>query len=175
MIIGTAGHVDHGKTLLVRQLTGVDTDRLAEEKRRGIPIGLGFAYLPAPDGDILGFVDVPGHERFIRTMVAGASGVQAVMLVIAANEGIKPQTIEHVQITDMLGIRSGVVALNKIDLVSEEELAAATNDVHSFLRNTNLADAEIIPVSAVTGDGIKILKERLFAIGKRQPARTGGA
>src|SRR5262247_2799318 len=111
MIVGTAGHIDHGKTSLVKALTGVDTDRLKEEKARGISIDLGFAYLPAPDGAILGFVDVPGHERFVHTMLAGASGIDFVVLVVAANDGIMPQTLEHLSIVTLLGITNGVVAL----------------------------------------------------------------
>src|SRR5260370_27345776 len=118
MIVGTAGHIDHGKTALVRALTGVDTDRLKEEKERGISIDLGFAYLPAPDGSILGFVDVPGHERFVHTMLAGASGIDFVMLVVAVDDGVMPQTQEHLAIIDLLGIDRGVVALTKADLAA---------------------------------------------------------
>src|SRR5262245_24368033 len=115
MIIGTAGHIDHGKTALVRALTGVDTDRLKEEKARGISIDLGFAYLPAADGSVVGFVDVPGHERFVHTMVAGASGIDFVLLVIAADDGVMPQTLEHLAIIDLLGVERGIVALSKAD------------------------------------------------------------
>ena len=118
MIIGTAGHIDHGKTTLVRALTGVETDRLKEEKKRGISIDLGFAYMAASDGAVLSFVDVPGHEKFIRNMLAGATGIDFVLLVIAADDGIMPQTIEHLAIADLLGIERGIVALSKIDLVS---------------------------------------------------------
>src|SRR5262247_4254053 len=113
MIIGTAGHIDHGKTSLVRALTGIDTDRLKEEKARGISIDLGFAYLPAPNGSVLGFVDVPGHERFVHTMLAGAAGIDFVMLVVSADDGVKPQTREHLAIVDLLGIKRGLVALTK--------------------------------------------------------------
>src|SRR5262249_30769955 len=113
MIVGTAGHIDHGKTALVRALTGVDTDRLKEEKARGISIDLGFAYLPAPDGAVLGFVDVPGHEKFVHNMLAGATGIDFVLLVIAADDGVMPQTLEHLAIVDLLGIERGVVALTK--------------------------------------------------------------
>src|SRR3978361_1035836 len=118
MIVGTAGHIDHGKTSLVRALTGVETDRLREEKARGISIDLGFAYLPAPDGSVLGFVDVPGHEKFVHNMLAGATGIDFVMLVIAADDGIKPQTLEHLAIVDLLGIDRGIVVLTKADLAS---------------------------------------------------------
>ncbi len=117
MIVGTAGHIDHGKTSLVRALTGVDTDRLKEEKARGISIDLGFAYLPAPDGSVLGFVDVPGHENFVHNMLAGATGIDFVLLVVAADDGVMPQTREHLAIVDLLGIKRGIVALTKADLV----------------------------------------------------------
>lgn len=175
MIIGTAGHVDHGKTLLVKRLTGVDTDRLAEEKRRGISIDLGFAYLPGSDGRTLGFVDVPGHERFIKTMVAGVSGIDAVMLVIAANEGIKPQTIEHLQVLDLLGISEGVVALNKIDLVSADALRGTQSEIRDLLRGTKLSGAQIVPVSAHTGAGLDDLRHMLFALASGGERRSGGA
>ena len=117
MIVGTAGHIDHGKTALVRALTGVDTDRLKEEKARGITIDLGFAYLPAPDGQVLGFVDVPGHEKFVHNMLAGAGGIDFVLLVVAADDGVMPQTREHLAIVDLLGIDRGLVAMTKVDLV----------------------------------------------------------
>src|SRR5262245_550130 len=162
MIVGTAGHIDHGKTSLVRSLTGVDTDRLKEEKERGISIDLGFAYLPTPDGSTVGFVDVPGHERFVHTMVAGASGIDFVVLVVAADDGVMPQTLEHLAIVDMLGIGRGVVALTKGDLVAparREEVAAEISDV---LSATALAGAPVIPVSSVTGDGIEQLRRHLF-------------
>src|SRR6516165_5295220 len=123
MIIGTAGHIDHGKSALVRALTGVETDRLREEKKRGISIDLGFAYLPTDHGAVLGFVDVPGHERFIRNMLAGATGIDFVLLVVAADDGIMPQTIEHLAIVDLLGMTHGLVALSKVDLVSTAKRA----------------------------------------------------
>ena len=129
MIVGTAGHIDHGKTSLVRRLTGVDTDRLKEEKARGISIDLGFAYWPRPGGEIVGFVDVPGHEGLVHNMLAGATGIDFVMLVIAADDGVMPQTREHLAIMDLLGLEHGVVALNKCDLVGEERLAAVTAEV----------------------------------------------
>src|SRR5262249_31178188 len=122
VIVGTAGHIDHGKTALVKALTGVDTDRLKEEKARGITIDLGFAYLPRPDGSVIGFVDVPGHERFVRTMLAGAHGIDFVLLVIAADDGIMPQTREHLEILDLLGLRRGLVVLSKADLVDDDTL-----------------------------------------------------
>ncbi len=162
MIVGTAGHVDHGKTALVRALTGVDTDRLQEEKARGISIDLGFAYVPAPDGNILGFVDVPGHERFIRNMLAGATGIDFVLLVVAADDGVMPQTIEHLAIVDLLGVTRGLVALTKSDLVSPERLSEAKREIANALSATAIA-AEVVPVSAVTGAGIDCLRDALFA------------
>ena len=123
MIIGTAGHVDHGKTALVKALTGVDTDRLKEEKLRGISIDLGFAYLPVTDDIVLGFLDVPGHERFVHTMVAGASGIDFALMVVAADDGVMPQTREHLAILDLLGIDRGLIAITKAELASEQRLA----------------------------------------------------
>lgn len=163
MIVGTAGHIDHGKTSLVRALTGVDTDRLKEEKERGISIDLGFAYLPTPDGDVLGFVDVPGHEGFVRNMLAGVCGIDFALLVIAADDGVMPQTREHLAIIDLLGIRRGVIAFTKADLVQESERAAVVADIRNLLSGTSLADAEVVPVSTVTGEGVAELRERLFA------------
>ena len=139
MIIGTAGHVDHGKTALVHALTGVDTDRLKEEKERGITIDLGFAYLPAPDGAILGFVDVPGHEKFVHNMLAGAGGIDFVLLVVAADDGVMPQTREHLAIVDLLGVDRGIVALTKIDLVSAERREAVAAEIAKSLEGTGLA------------------------------------
>ncbi len=162
MIVGTAGHIDHGKTSLVRALTGVDTDRLKEEKARGISIDLGFAYLPVPDGPVLGFVDVPGHEKFVHNMLAGATGIDFVLMVIAADDGIMPQTREHLAIVDLLGIRRGMVALTKSDMVPPSRLTEATNEIVHALQGTGLEGAEIVPVSAVIGDGIDELRARLF-------------
>ena len=165
MIVGTAGHIDHGKTSLVRALTGVDTDRLKEEKARGITIDLGFAYLPAPGGEVIGFVDVPGHERFVRTMVAGASGIDFALLAVAADDGCKPQTVEHLAILDLLGVRRGVVALTKADAVTAERLVEAAAEIHAALAGCGLEGAEVLPVSAVTGQGLDVLRDRLFAAG----------
>ena len=162
MIVGTAGHIDHGKTALVRALTGVDTDRLKEEKARGISIDLGFAYLPAPDGSVLGFVDVPGHEKFVHNMLAGATGIDFVLLVIAADDGVMPQTSEHLAIVDLLGIERGVVALTKADLATPTRLAEVSSHIEQTLRTTRLADAEIVEVSTVTGAGVDVLRARLF-------------
>ena len=149
MIVGTAGHIDHGKTALVRALTGVDTDRLKEEKARGISIDLGFAYLPTPDGAMLGFVDVPGHEKFVHNMLAGATGIDFVLLVVAADDGVMPQTREHLAIVDLLGVGRGIVALTKIDLVSPRAAARRSRrEIASAARGTGLADADILPVSS---------------------------
>ncbi|MDW6024230.1 selenocysteine-specific translation elongation factor [Mesorhizobium sp. BAC0120] len=162
MIVGTAGHVDHGKTALVHALTGIDTDRLQEEKARGMTIDLGFAYLPAPAGDIVGFVDVPGHERFVHTMLAGASGIDFVLLVVAADDGVMPQTREHLAIVDLLGVRRGLVVLSKYDLADTPRRAAVAAEIRAALADTALADAEIVPASTVTGEGIDDLRDRLF-------------
>jgi len=152
-IIGTAGHIDHGKTLLIKMLTGVDTDRLKEERERGISIELGFASLTTPSGVRCGVVDVPGHERFIRNMLAGAGGIDVILLVIAADEGVMPQTREHLDIVDLLGAHDGVVAVTKIDMVDSDWRELVIEDIRSYLAGTCLAKAPIVPVSAVTGEG----------------------
>lgn len=165
MIVGTAGHIDHGKTSLVRALTGVDTDRLKEEKARGISIELGYAYTPLPDGDVLGFIDVPGHEKLIHTMAAGAVGIDFALLVVAADDGIMPQTREHLAILSMLGVRRGVVALSKADRVDAGRLATLTQEIHRWLAGTPLAQSEVVPLSSTTPDdpGVAALRERLVA------------
>lgn len=154
IILGTAGHVDHGKTALIRALTGIDTDRLKEEKERGITIELGFAQFMLQNGQQIGIVDVPGHERFVKNMVAGAGGIDVVAMIIAADEGIMPQTKEHLNICQLLGIKKGIVALTKIDLVDQDWLELVTEDVREFLQGTFLEGAPVIPLSALTGDGI---------------------
>ncbi len=161
VIMGTAGHIDHGKTTLVKALTGIDCDRLAEEKKRGITIELGFAFMDLSENVRLGVVDVPGHERFVKNMVAGAAGIDFVLLVIAADEGIMPQTREHLDICTLLGISTGLVALTKVDMVDEEWLEMVTEDVAGYLGGTFLADAPIYPVSAHTGQGLDTLKAAL--------------
>lgn len=171
MIIGTAGHIDHGKTTLVRALTGVDTDRLPEEKKRGITIELGFAPLALPGIGVAGVVDVPGHEAFVRTMLAGATGVDLALLVIAADEGMMPQTREHLAILSLLAVTGGVVALTKTDIVEDEWLGLVTEDVRAALAGSPLADAAIVPVSAATGAGLDALREALAAAAVRVPAR----
>jgi selenocysteine-specific elongation factor len=156
-VIGTAGHIDHGKTAVVKALSGVDCDRLSEEKRRGMTIELGFAPLTLPCGKTISIVDVPGHEKFIRQMVAGAAGVDAVMLVVAADDGVMPQTREHLEILSLLGIKNGLTVINKIDLVDEEMLEMARDDVLSLISGTFLAKGPIVNVSAETGEGIREL------------------
>ncbi len=138
MIVGTAGHIDHGKTSLVKALTGVDADRLKEEKERGITLDLGYAYTPLPDGEVLGFIDVPGHEKLVHNMLAGATGIDFVLLVVAADDGPMPQTREHLAILDLLGLSRGAVALTKIDCVPEERVAQAQAEVESLLQGTAL-------------------------------------
>jgi selenocysteine-specific elongation factor len=170
IILGTAGHIDHGKTSLVRALTGIDTDRLKEEKERGITIELGFAHLDV-GGRRFGLVDVPGHERFLKAMVAGAGGVDVVMLVIAADEGVMPQTREHLDICGLLGIKRGVVALTKRDLVDDAWLELVTADVQAALAGTFLADAKIIAVSSTTGAGLDELRAELVRLADEVKAR----
>ncbi|MGZ6161922.1 MAG: GTP-binding protein, partial [Myxococcaceae bacterium] len=156
MIVGTAGHVDHGKTSLVKALTGIDTDRLPEEKRRGITLELGFAHLTLPDGTVAGVVDVPGHERFVKAMAAGAGGVDLAILVIAADEGVMPQTREHLDICQLLGVQAGVVALTKADLLpglGDDWRSLLDADLATLLAGSVLEKAEVVPVSARTGEG----------------------
>jgi selenocysteine-specific elongation factor len=171
MIVATAGHVDHGKTSLVKALTGVDTDRLPDEKRRGLTIDLGFAYLPLADGPVIGFVDVPGHERFIHNMLCGVSGVDFVLLVVAADDGPMPQTIEHLAIVDQLGVRRGAVALTKVDRVAPERVADVTREVQALLAPTRLESAPIFPLSAVRGEGVDALKTSLERSARALEAR----
>ena len=174
MIVGTAGHVDHGKTALVRALTGVDTDRLPEEKARGITIDLGFAYLPSQTGTI-GFVDVPGHERFVGTMAAGASGIDFLMLVVAADDGVMPQTREHLAIADLLGARRGLVVISKADLAGPERRGAVEAQIRALLAGTALHQAPIMAASATTGEGIENLRAVLEEASQADgPARSEG-
>ena len=175
MIVGTAGHIDHGKTALVKALTGVDADRLKEEKARGITIDLGYAYSDLGDGRQLGFVDVPGHERFVHNMLAGATGIDAALLVVSAAEGIKPQTVEHLQIVDLLGLDRGIVALTKSDLANDDELLERMAEVETLLSSTSLKGAEIMPVSAMTGAGVDELKAKLLALGESGKGASGYA
>lgn len=173
MIIGTAGHIDHGKTALVKALTGVEGDRLKEEKARGITIDLGFAYLPTSRGSTLGFIDVPGHERFVHTMVAGASGIDFAMLTVAADDGIKPQTLEHLSIIDLLGISRGVIVITKKDLATADRLLKVAADIKALTAGTTLETVDVVAVSATTGDGIDELRERLVDAAAEIEQRPG--
>ncbi len=174
IILGTAGHIDHGKTSLIKALTGVDTDRLKEEKERGITIELGFAHLDLPGGNHLGIVDVPGHEKFVKNMVAGATGIDLVALVIAADEGVMPQTREHLEICQLLNIRHGLVVLTKIDMVDEEWLELVKEDVGEYLSGTFLADAPTVEVSSATGEGIDTLVSTLDQLARSIPEKEPG-
>lgn len=173
MIIGTAGHIDHGKTALVKALTGVDGDRLKEEKARGITIDLGFAYMPADGGAVLGFIDVPGHQRLVHTMLAGATGIDLAMLTVAADDGVKPQTLEHLAIIDLLGIARGIVVITKADLATPDRLAAVTAQVRAAVSGTVLEGAEVRAVSALTGAGIDTLRAHLARMAAAESARSG--
>lgn len=161
MIVGTAGHIDHGKTTLVKALTGTDADRLSEEKARGITIELGFAYADLGGGAVTGFVDVPGHEKFVHTMLAGAGGIDLALLVVAADDGIMPQTHEHLAILDLLGISKGIVALTKCDLADAARLADVQRQISDLLAPTGLAGAPVIAVSTLTGQGLPELRQML--------------
>jgi selenocysteine-specific elongation factor len=163
MIVGTAGHIDHGKTTLVKALTGIDADRLPEEKARGITLDLGYAYTPLPDGSVLGFVDVPGHEKLIHNMLAGATGIDFVLLVIAADDGPMPQTREHLELLDLLGLARGAVALTKIDMVTPERLAAVQAEVDALLADSSLAGSPVFPLSGRSGAGVPALRTHLEA------------
>jgi selenocysteine-specific elongation factor len=174
VIIGTAGHIDHGKTALVHALTGVDTDRLPEEKRRGITIDLGFAPLRLADGTVAGVVDVPGHEAFVRTMLAGATGIDLALLVVAADEGPMPQTREHLAILGLLGVRGGVVALTKCDLVEDEWLALVEAEMRDVLAGTLLAQAPIVATSVVAGTGLDALRAHIGDALATAPRRDEG-
>src|SRR3954469_1071075 len=162
LILGTAGHIDHGKTSLVKALTGIDCDRLPEEKARGITIDIGFAILDLPPYR-LGIVDVPGHERFIKNMLAGATGIDLALLVVSAKESVKPQTREHLEILNLLGLRHGVIALTMCDLVDEESRAVVELEVRDLVAGTFLAEAPILATSAITGAGLPELKEAIRA------------
>ncbi|MGA8027815.1 MAG: selenocysteine-specific translation elongation factor [Bryobacteraceae bacterium] len=171
LVIGTAGHIDHGKTSLVRALTGIDTDRLAEEKKRGISIDLGFANLALPDGRRISFIDVPGHERFIRNMLAGVGGIEAVMLIVAADESVKPQTREHFEICRFLKIERGIIVITKIDAASAEQLEAARRDARALCENSFLENAPLVTVSAVSGEGLSELKSELVRLADQSEPR----
>ena len=168
MIVATAGHVDHGKTLLVKALTGIDTDRLPEEKKRGLTIDLGFAYLPLDDGPTIGFVDVPGHEHFVRNMVAGVTGIDHALLIVAADDGIMPQTVEHLAILELLEVSAGTAVVTKADKVDAARLAEVEADVAALLQPTGLAGAPVLTTSALTGSGLVELRAHLEAAARAQ-------
>ena len=165
-VVGTAGHVDHGKSTLVKALTGIDPDRLKEEKEREMTIDLGFAWLTLPSGQAVSIVDVPGHEAFIKNMLAGVGGIDAAMLVIAADEGVMPQTREHLAILDLLQVKGGVIALTKSDLVDADWIALVSADMRQELADTILANAKIIPVSSRTRAGVQELLAELIDCSK---------
>ena len=171
VIVGTAGHVDHGKTCLIKALTGVDTDRLTEEKKRGITIELGFADIPNDRGLNIGVIDVPGHEKFVRNMLAGIGGIDLVLLVVAADEGIMPQTVEHFEILKMLGIKRGIVVITKADLVEEEWMEIVRDDISVHVEGTFLEEAAVVEVSAHTGQNIAELKELICDMAMKAEAR----
>lgn len=174
VILGTAGHIDHGKTTLIKSMTGIDTDRLKEEKERGITIELGFAHMELPGGQVLGIVDVPGHEKFVKNMVAGVTGIDIVALIIAADEGVMPQTREHMEICDLLRVKHGLVVLTKIDMVESDWLELVREDVAEFLTGTFLEGAPIVEVSSVTGEGIEELKQTLSTLVSEVTERDSG-
>ena len=161
IIIGTAGHIDHGKTTLIKALTGIETDRLKEEKKRGITIELGFAYFDLPSGRRAGIVDVPGHEKFIKNMLAGVSGIDLVLFIVAADEGIMPQTVEHFDILNVLGVEKGIIALTKADMVDDEMLELVTDEVTEYIEGTAFENSPIIPVSAITGMNLNLLADTI--------------
>jgi len=161
IVIGTAGHVDHGKTTLIKALTGIETDTTKEEKKRGMSINLGFAYLDLPHGHRVGIVDVPGHEKFIKNMVAGLPGINLVLLVIDAGEGVMPQTREHIDILTLLGVRNFLIVLTKVDTVDEELLELAVDDIREQLAGTPLEHADIVKTDAVSGKGIPELLKKI--------------
>src|SRR5215831_18985552 len=172
-IIGTAGHIDHGKTSLIKALTGQDTDRLKEEKERGISINLGFAYMDLPDGSRAGIVDVPGHERFIRNMLAGAHGIDLALFTVAADDGIMPQTEEHLDILHLLGVHRAIFVLTKTDLAGSVRIAEVEEDIRVLTAGTSLENSPIIPFSSVTGAGLDQLRACIAGMlreaGKHQP------
>src|SRR6478735_6774787 len=181
IIIGTAGHIDHGKTALVKALTGIDADRLEEEKRRGITIDLGFAHMevPAPNGETirLGFIDVPGHERFVRNMLAGVGGIDLVLMVIAADESIKPQTREHFEICRLLSIPRGITVITKSDMVDEDTLSVVRMEIEDFVRGSFLDSSRspVVAVSALKGAGLDELKREIIRLAAEAAARDTDA
>ncbi|MBR0043359.1 MAG: GTP-binding protein, partial [Synergistaceae bacterium] len=177
LVLGTAGHIDHGKTTLIAALSGIDAgklDRLSEEKKRGITIELGFAPLELDDGRVVSVIDVPGHEKFIRQMVAGASGIDAALLVIAADESVMPQTREHLAIMELLGVHDGLIAVTKIDRIKDEPelLELAVEDIKDFVRGTFLEGKPVVPVSGVTGENLDLLRSEIANLINRVKPRS---
>jgi len=175
VVVGTAGHIDHGKTTLLRALTGIDADRLPEERRRGMTIDVGYAHLGLPDGSVLDFVDVPGHDRLVGNMLVGAGEIDAALLVVAADDGPNAQTLEHLELLDAIGIEDGVVAITKTDLADLDRVAMVTAEVGALVARTRLAGIPVVTVSGVTGDGIEALRDALGALRVRVVAREGSA
>ncbi|TET68205.1 MAG: selenocysteine-specific translation elongation factor, partial [Dehalococcoidia bacterium] len=174
-VLGTAGHIDHGKSVLVQALTGIDPDRLREEKERGMTIDLGFAWLKLPSGREVGIIDVPGHERFVKNMLAGVGGIDLALLIVAANEGVMPQTREHLAILDLLEIRRGIVVITKKDLVDEELLSLVRMEIEELLSTTTLSQAPVVAVSALTGEGLTELVSAIDELlGSTEPRRDLG-
>jgi selenocysteine-specific elongation factor len=175
VVVGTAGHIDHGKTTLLRALTGIDADRLPEERRRGMTIDVGYAHMPLPDGSVLDFVDVPGHDRLVGNMLVGAGEVDAALLVVAADDGPNAQTLEHLELLDAIGIRHALVAVTKIDMVEPSRVAAVTEEVGRLVARTALAGAPVVPVSGATGEGVETLRAEIASLRDRVAAgRPGG-
>ena len=170
MIVGTAGHIDHGKTSLLKALTGTDADRLPEEKARGITVDLGFAYQHFTGAPSISFLDVPGHEKLIHNMLAGAIGIDFVILVVAADDGVMPQTIEHLAVIDLIGVCRGVIALTKIDRVDPGRITEVESQIHKLVAGTSLEGAPIVPVSSVSGAGIDALGHHLTEAARARPA-----
>src|SRR5207245_1279289 len=173
VVVGTAGHIDHGKTTLVRALTGIDADRLPEERRRGMTIDVGYAHLELPDGAVLDFVDVPGHDRLIGNMLVGAGEIDAALLVVAADDGPRAQTLEHLELLDALGLDKGIAVVTKIDVVDEARRTEALGATDRLLRATTLAGAPVVAVSSVSGDGIETLRAELVRLRDRVRERSG--
>src|SRR5437868_13788613 len=171
-VVGTAGHIDHGKSTLVTAMTGIDPDRLAEEKRRGMTIDLGFAHMTLPSGREIGIVDVPGHARFMRNMLAGTHGLDAVLLVVAADEGVMPQTREHLDIIDLLDVRRGIVVVTKIDMVEGDWLGLVQEEIRSVVKGRSLEGAALMPVSSISGEGLPELLAALDSMLDGSTART---
>src|SRR5262245_20978980 len=172
MIVGTAGHIDHGKTALVKALTGVDTDRLPEEKKRGISIELGYAFLDLPGGERIGFIDVPGHERLVHTMLAGATGIDAALLLVAADHGVMPQTREHLAVLSLLSVSRGAVVITKCDRVDAERVQSVCTDAVALIEGTPFAGASVLPVSATTGEGLQAVRDWLAASACAAPRKV---